>query len=117
MKIEFLIVCPPEDVSEDSLRELLQQTLANNLDDKSLDELTDTIRFTHLREIANPNGDTSRVIRAFNLTLPEETTYPDRVIKEFADALRDTDEVDHLLKFYDDTLLEKHLTHQRELFE
>lgn len=31
MKVVFLIVCHPEDVSEDSLRELLQQTLANNL--------------------------------------------------------------------------------------
>jgi hypothetical protein len=71
MKVEFLIVCHPEDVSEDSLRELLQQTLANNLDDKSLDELTDTIRFTHLREIASPNGDTPRVIRAFDLIRPD----------------------------------------------
>jgi hypothetical protein len=117
MKVEFLIVCHPEDVSEDSLRELLQQTLANNLDDKSLEELTDSIRFTHLREIASTNGDTPRVIRAFDLMLPEETTYPDRVIKEFAAAVSDSDEVDHLLKFYDDTLLEKHLTHQRELFD
>ncbi len=116
MKVEFLIVCHPEDVSEDSLREVLQQTLANNLDDKSLDELTDSIRFTHLREIANPNGDPPRVIRAFDLMLPEETTYPDRVIKEFADTVRDSEGVDHLLKFYDDILLEKHIAHQRELF-
>lgn len=117
MKVEFLILCHPEDVSEDSLRELLQQTLANNLDEKSLDELTDNIRFTHLREIADPNGDALRVIRAFDLMLPEGTTYPDRVIKEFADTLRDSENIDHLLKFYDDTLLEKHLAHQRELFE
>lgn len=117
MKVEFLIVCHPEDVSEDSLREVLQQTLANNLDDKSLDELTDSIRFTHLREFADPNGDAPRVIRAFDLLLPEQTTYPDRVIKEFADTIRDSEDVDHLLKFYDDTLLERHIAHQRELFE
>jgi hypothetical protein len=97
MRIEFLIVCHPEDVSADSLRELLQQTLANNLDEKSLDELTDSIRFTHLREFADPNGDAPRVIRAFDLLLPEETTYPDRVIKEFADTVRDSEDVDHLM--------------------
>ncbi len=117
MKVEFLIVCHPEDLSEDSLRELLQQTLANNLDEKSLDELTDSIRFTHLRALANTNGGLPRVIRAFDLTLPEETTYPDRVIKEFADTLRESEDVDHILKFYDESLLEKHITHQRELFE
>jgi hypothetical protein len=119
MKVEFLVVCRPGAVSEDSLRELLQQTLTNNLDEKPLDELADAVRFTHQRQIDQSNDEeanAARVIYAFDLNLPEETTYPQSVAKEFADALRDSEGIDHLLKFYDDLLLEQHIEHQQALF-
>lgn len=122
MKVEFLIVCQPERaveiISAAFLRELLQSVLADNLDEFDESALTDCITLTLRREVARTADaeELARVICGFDLLLPEETTYPKDVIEQFADALAGQDGVLHLLKFYDELLLEKNLELAKEVF-
>lgn len=122
MKVEFLIVCQPDRANEivntTFLRELLQRVLADNLDEFDESALSDSITLTLRREVLKRDGseEVARVVCGFEVNLPEETTYPQDVITQLADALAGQDGVLHLLKLYDDLLLENNLKLAREVF-
>ncbi len=120
MKVEFLMVCSAELASVNHLRETLSQTLQTDYDEFKPDELTDNVHLTLLRRVPDgmdENGNTvGRVVCGFDIVLPESTTYPQNVINDFSGALIDAEGVEHILKFYDELLLEQNLDYMRELF-
>lgn len=120
MKVEFLMVCRAELANVNILRETLAQTLQTDYDEINADELTDNVRLTLQRSLPDGTDETGnsfeRVIYGFEIILPENTTYPQSVVNDFAGALSDTEGIEHLLKFYDELLLEQNLEYMRELF-
>jgi hypothetical protein len=114
------MVCRDDVANADLLRELLQQTLTANFDEISLDAVTYNVRFTLQRrapDLFDENGQPiHRIICGFELLLPEGTAYLATVLKDFSESLFNTDGVDHVLKFYDDNLLEQNAGLMHELF-
>jgi len=123
MKVEFLIVCHQnktiEEVSQ-VLHDTLRETLENNLNEISDDEITDFVKINLIRESEDETSDEQagqRRIIGFDIVLSEDISYARRVIDEFASSIAAVEGVEHLLKFYDDLLLKHNLNLARELFE
>src|SRR5205814_4022879 len=103
MKVEFLIVCHQtqsiEDVSQ-VLHDTLRETLENNLNEISDEEIKDFINLNLIREPESEASDEQviqRRIIGFDLVLSEDVSYPRRVIDEFAASVADAEGVEHLL--------------------
>src|SRR5437763_8803050 len=121
MKVEFLIVCHQnqsiEEVSQ-ILHDTLRETLENNLNEISDEEIAESIKLNLIRETESEASDeltTPRRIIGFDLVLSEDVSYARRVIDEFAASVADAEGIEHVLKFYDDLLLENNLNLAREL--
>jgi hypothetical protein len=123
MKVEFLIVCHQNQSTEEVsqiLHDTLRETLENNLNEISDEEITESIKLNLIRETENETSGeqtTPRRIIGFDLMLSEDVSYARRVIDEFAASVADAEGIEHVLKFYDDLLLENNLDLARELFE
>jgi hypothetical protein len=123
MKVEFLIVCHQnqsiEEVSQ-VLRDTLRETLEANLNEISDEEIKDFVKINLIRESEDEASDGQAIRRriiGFDIVLSEDINYARRVIDEFASLVAAAEGVEHLLKFYDDLLLEHNLNLARELFE
>ena len=120
MRVEFLVVCHPNDASEEIWRLLLQNALETNLDEYGEDEVKEFLQFTLSRRATQPSEDGSpefpREICCLELDLPDELQNSEIVTQDFAKALEEEGGALYVLKFYDDTLLTKNLKFMQELF-
>lgn len=120
MRFEFLMVCHPEKANSDFLRELLSEALTESYDEVTDEELENTVHLSLSRSAPDAKDETgqavNRTLCGFDLELPDETPSLQLVIENFTTSLTDTPGVEHVLKFYDDHLLNQNLAYMRELF-
>lgn len=120
MRFEFLIVCHNEKANVEFLRELLGEVLTESYEEVTEEELENMVRLNLLRaapDAQDEQGQTvNRSLCAFDIELSDETPEPQLVLKGFTTALADTFGVEHVLKFYDDNLLNENLEYMRQLF-
>ncbi len=114
------MVCRSVLAESSFLRSLLQQSLTDNLNEVSQEEVERAVRLTVVRPAppkADANGQSvSRAICGFEVELAEETNSPHQVLQDFAGALAEQEGVEHVLKFFDDLLLKQSLALAQELF-
>jgi hypothetical protein len=120
LEVEFLLVCSPGDVNEETWRGLLQTALETNLNEYGDEEVKEFLQFTLSRSVTHlsedGSTDTPKEICCLELTFPKGIQNLDTVIHDFAKALEEEGGALHVLKFYDDTLLNRNLKFVRELF-
>lgn len=120
MKIDFLIVCRSDLADAGFLRAILSETLQADYEEAAPDTLMENITLTLMRAAPDGVDDAStaypRMICGFEVYMPIDQSNPQTIIEDFADALKDTHGIDHVLKFYDDFLLRQNLDLVREVF-
>lgn len=140
MIVKFLAVTVPPfelDDCRQELAELLSAALNEHFEsygDDSLSLMTletaEMINLTLLRHVLQKNGTViHRIIYGFEIEFsiyledyePREKNnvlqYLEDIIKRFGELIRENESVKHLLKFYDDVLLEQNLAQMREVFD
>ncbi len=139
MKIDFLAVCH-NSLQRDALVKVLTQSLdiaygehIESYGDDSIsfaaEDVAEMIAVNLLRQVFTSDGEALlKNIYGFSLELGIETEgltakevgdalkYTEDIIKRFAELLRDEEKVLHVVKFYDDVLLEQNLEMMREVF-
>jgi len=139
MKIDFLAVCH-NSLQRDALVKVLTQSLdiaygehIESYGDDSIsfaaEDVAEMIAVNLLRQVFISDGEALlKNIYGFSLDLGIETEgltaketgdalkYTEDIIKRFAELLRDEEKVLHIVKFYDDVLLEQNLEMMREVF-
>ena len=120
MKIDFLIMCRADLVDEGLWRAILAETLQADYEEIQPDDLKDNLTLTMLRSAPDGVDDAgnsyARTICGFELYMPIDQSNPQAIIEDFADALKDTYGIDHVLKFHDDFLLKRNLDFVKEVF-
>jgi len=119
MTFEFLIFY--QNAFSSSIREtlvnVLTRVLVENYDEFDSDEVQQMVilRSERLGKEATDEAENTvqNVLLCFALELPEETNEAQTVVKEFAEALVDTDPISHVFKF-EDPLLQADLAHWAE---
>lgn len=123
MICDFLIICEP-DLNQEAVQEILNSKFYEALQN-DLDEIDETI-LENCVEVAifkmetfNISNDetTQHTLCCFNLNIPLEVENPQLVIEYFASLLESFEGIKHILKFYDDHLLENNLKFIPRLFE
>jgi hypothetical protein len=121
MKAEFLVVCEKDLATAAVLVEALSATLRSEYDEITVEELAESVTITLVRPapiyVNEAYENVERIICGFEIELPKETSLPEETLGEFASTLSDMEGVHHVLKFYDDVLLERNIERMREIFE
>lgn len=139
MRADFLTVCRP-DLQRDALVNVLTQCFdtaygehVESYGDDGISLSTETaaemVAVNLLRQVFTSDGEALlKNIYGFSLDLGLETEgltakeasdalkYTEDIIKRFAELVREDERILHVVKFYDDVLLEQNLELMREVF-
>lgn len=104
-----------------SLIDLLNKVLEDNLYDVEADAVKEMIRLRHQRageESVNENGETSRhMLLGFALDLPDEATQMQAVVEDFTAAVAEAPPIFHVVKFEDPILRTQLARWAEEMFD
>jgi hypothetical protein len=124
MKLEYLIVCPPVIAEANFFEQILWQALTDNLNQVDFERLPGAVKIKMIRPCLPKTDDDGsvlkvifRVLCGFDVELEDGIENIAAVIEDFSSAVASTDGVDHVLKFFDETILEQNLNFQRQLFK
>jgi len=112
MKIDFLIVCNLDEGTQDFLQALIADSLVGTDDEESQFNVQLTVvRPMHSNTTSNP-----RIICGFMVEFFDDLAEPNEAVEVIITALKGGKER-HVLKFFDDLMLEENIRHYREIFE